>query len=180
MWRNTHPYVIVDRHEDITHPNRLSEDPTCDRSVTFYGYVRGSHLKPGTKMHLIGAGDYEMSELSVMPDPCPLPDSNKRNTNLSKKDALLFAPLSNVGAVSFDKDAVYIDIGKNNYTKKENLAQTDKEKSEEISSDDESKDENAPSSLLKNLQDVQSGVDEKMKQSSLRIFKSSKAVHGDN
>jgi ribosome biogenesis protein BMS1 len=41
---------------------------------------------------------------------------------LNKKDSLLFAPLSNVGAVSFDKDAVYIDIGRANYTKKENLA----------------------------------------------------------
>lgn len=130
-------------------------------------------------MHLIGAGDYEMSELTVMPDPCPLPDKDKKNTNLSRKDALLFAPLSNVGAVSFDKDAVYIDIGRANYTKKENLALTDKEKGEEVSSHEESEDENAPSSLLKNLQDVQAGVDEKMKNSSLRIFKSSQALNCD-
>ena len=137
-------------------------------------------MKPGTKMHLIGAGDYEMSELSVMPDPCPLPDKEKKNTNLSKKDSLLFAPLSNVGAVSFDKDAVYIDIGRANYTKKENLAQIDKDASEVLSDSDSSEDENAPSSLLKNLQDVQAGVDEKMKKSSLRIFKSSKAVEAAN
>ena len=94
---------------------------------------------------------------------------------LNKKDSLLFAPLSNVGAVSFDKDAVYIDIGRANYTKKENLVigeSTEQREESEIDSDNE-----APSTLLKNLQDVEVGVDEKMKNSSLRIFKSSKAVN---
>eukprot|EP00957_Ditylum_brightwellii_P096397 7340934-Ditylum_brightwellii.AAC.1 len=56
-----------------------------------------------------------------MDDPCPLPDHEKKRQTLNKKEALLYAPLSNVGAVSFDKDAVYIDIGRVNYTKKENL-----------------------------------------------------------
>lgn len=71
--------MIVDRHEDITHPNKISEEPTCDRSVTFYGYIRGTHLKPGNKMHLIGVGDFGMSELSAMADPCPLPDKEKKS-----------------------------------------------------------------------------------------------------
>jgi ribosome biogenesis protein BMS1 len=130
-------------------------------------------------MHLIGAGDFNMSELGVIPDPCPLPSTEKKN-NLKKKDSLLYAPMSNVGAVSYDKDAVYIDIGSVNYTKKENLALTDKD-TEAVStdSDSESEDDDAPSNLLKNLQDIKSGVDEKMKNSSLRIFKSSKAVQGD-
>ena len=30
VWRNTHPYVVVDRHEDITHPNKTDADPHCD------------------------------------------------------------------------------------------------------------------------------------------------------
>lgn len=78
VWRNTHPYVVVDRHEDITHPNKVDEDPECDRSVTFYGYVRGTHLKPGMKVHLIGVGDYSMTEVDVLPDPCPLPDHENK------------------------------------------------------------------------------------------------------
>ena len=78
IWRNTHPYVVVDRHEDITHPNKVAEDPNCDRSVTFYGYVRGTHLKPGMKVHLIGVGDYSMTEVSALPDPCPLPDHENK------------------------------------------------------------------------------------------------------
>mmetsp|Transcript_28798 Transcript_28798/g.44026 ORF Transcript_28798/g.44026 Transcript_28798/m.44026 type:complete len:1176 (+) Transcript_28798:155-3682(+) len=182
IWRNTHPYVLVDRHEDITHPNKIAEDPSCDRSITFYGYVRGSHLKLGHKMHMIGVGDFNMTELNFMPDPCPLPIADEQNKSLNKKDSKLFAPLSNVGAVSFDKDAVYIDIGQANYTKKENLDLDEnrgEDESDDESSESEDEDEGAPSALLKSLQDVKSGVDEKMKKSSLRIFKSSKAVNAN-
>lgn len=142
--------------------------------------MRGTNLKPGTKLHLIGAGDYSITEISAVADPCPLPDKEKKSNFLNKKDSLLYAPLSNVGAVSFDKDAVYIDIGKANYTKKENLAITEGEEGNtEMSSDSES-DNDDPASLLRNLQDVKAGVDEKMKKSSLRLFKGSEAVHADS
>jgi ribosome biogenesis protein BMS1 len=185
VWRNTHPYVLVDRHEDITHPNTIADDPTCDRSVTFYGYVRGTHLRPGQTVHLIGAGDFKMAEVGALHDPCPLPDQEKKSQSLNKKDSLLFAPLSNVGAVSYDKDAIYIDIGRVNYTKKENLdrrstkALGDDDESGDESSSDESEpqyDADAPAGLLRDLQDLGAGVDEKMQKSSLRLFKGSKAV----
>ncbi len=78
VWRNTHPYVLVDRHEDITPPNKTLDDPKCDRSVTFYGYVRGTNIKAGTKLHVIGVGDYSIAEINAIPDPCPLPDQNKK------------------------------------------------------------------------------------------------------
>jgi ribosome biogenesis protein BMS1 len=183
IWRNTHPYILVDRHEDITHPNKVEEDPTCTRSITFYGYVRGTNLKPGQKVHIIGVGDFAMEEVSALPDPCPLPDKEKQRQTLNKKDSLLFAPLSNVGAVSFDKDAVYIDIGRINYTKKENLELStriidlnddNEEHNDEI--DEPSFDPEAPAGLLKSLQDIETGFDEKMKKSSLRLFKGSTAV----
>lgn len=132
-------------------------------------------------MHLIGAGDYSITEISAVADPCPLPDKEKKSNFLNKKDSLLYAPLSNVGAVSFDKDAVYIDIGKANYTKKENLAITEEgvEGNTEIDSESES-DNDEPVSLLRNLQDVKAGVDEKLKKSSLRLFKGSEAVQADS
>lgn len=98
--------------------------------------------------------------------------------SLKKKDSLLFAPLSNVGAVSFDKDAVYIDIGRANYTKKENLAlgKEDEDLNDSDSEDEREYNADEPAGLLKSLQDIKSGVDEKMEQSTLRIFKGSKAV----
>eukprot|EP00980_Cylindrotheca_fusiformis_P010095 scaffold2243_cov122-Cylindrotheca_fusiformis.AAC.11 len=155
-------------HEDITHPNLIDKDPNCGRSVTFYGYVRGSHLKQGMKVHLIGVGDFSMSEVSTLADPCPIPD--KEQKTLRKKEALLFAPLSNVGAVSFDKDAIYIDIGRVNYTKK-----TDLEGADPGSADDDF-DPDEPAGILKGLQDVDTGVDKKTHRSTLRLFKGSRAV----
>jgi len=191
VWRNTHPYVVVDRHEDITHPSTIEEsEGKCERSVAFYGYVRGTNLKEGMKVHLIGVGDYGMVEAGALPDPCPVFDKERESQTLNKKDAKLYAPLSNVGAVSFDKDAVYIDIGRANYTKKENLDlpsrneganndngnEADAKSSSSSEEGEDEYDSDAPATLLKSLQDVKEGVDQKMKYSSLRLFKGSKAV----
>lgn len=181
VWRNTHPYVLVDRHEDVTHPSLVDENEECERSVIFYGYVRGTHLKPGMRVHLIGLGDYDMEEVTALPDPCPVPDKDRERKTLNKKDSLLFAPHSNVGAVSFDKDAVYIDVGRVNYTKKENLELGDGEDGEDEEEFEEPEyDSDAPAALLKGLQDIKSGVDEKMDRSSLQLFKGSKAVQMDS
>ena len=61
----------------MTHPSLIDEDEDCERSVIFYGYVRGTHLKPGMRVHLIGLGDYNMEEVTVLPDPCPMPDKER-------------------------------------------------------------------------------------------------------
>ena len=189
VWRNTHPYVVVDRHEDITHPSKIEEDEKCQRSVAFYGYVRGTNLKAGTKVHLIGVGDFEMADLSPLPDPCPIFDKEKESQTLNRKDTKLYAPLSNVGNVSFDKDAVYIDIGRANYTKKENLDRRGEgdddgdggDGEEDSSSSSEDEEAASDAKMLKSLQDVRDGVDTKLKYSSLRLFKGSKAVEaGDD
>lgn len=195
----------------------MDADETCNRDVVFYGYVRGTHLKPGMKVHVIGVGDFHMREISALPDPCPIPEKERertvslpldrscivicswvltisvtcflnmrncrRKTQTLKKKDLLFAPLSNVGAVSFDSDAVYIDIGRANFTKKEHLALPARGPNEEggdnASDDDGAEpdyDSDTPAGLLKSLQDVRAGVDEKMERSSLRLFRGSKAV----
>ena len=188
VWRNTHPYVVVDRHEDITHPNTIQQNPACHRSITFYGYVRGTHLRESTKVHLLGAGDYGICEMTKVADPCPLLDPNVKTLSSRSKQNLLYAPLSNVGAVTYDKDAVYIDIGQSNYTKKENLAKVVKRENdddEEVEEEEDSEEEpdydsEDPAGLLKDLQDVKSGVDEKMRHSTLRIFKGSQAVSSGN
>ena len=73
----------------MTHPNLIDEDPNCDRSLTVYGYVRGSHLKPGMKVHMIGVGDFNMAEVSTLPDPCPLPDKEKVCTNNIREMSML-------------------------------------------------------------------------------------------
>jgi ribosome biogenesis protein BMS1 len=63
--------VLVDRHEDITDPNLVDEDKNCERSIVLYGYVRGTHLKPNMKVHLIGVGDFDMGSVRLLEDPLP-------------------------------------------------------------------------------------------------------------
>lgn len=36
-WRNSHPFVLVDRLEDITDPKKIDEDPNCKREVSLCG-----------------------------------------------------------------------------------------------------------------------------------------------
>ena len=157
----------------MTNPNRVEEDPECERSVTFYGYVRGTNLKANTRVHLNGIGDFDISEISVLTDPCPIPDRDREMKSL-RKEALLFAPLANVGVVSFDSDAVYIDIGKVNYTKSEHLALTDRTAEETPVA--EKVDPSAPAGMLRSLQDVDEDMEARKRESSLRIFRGSKPV----
>ncbi len=50
VWRNQHPYLLVDRVEDITDPEILRAQPKADRQVTLYGYLRGTAMKPNQKV----------------------------------------------------------------------------------------------------------------------------------
>ncbi|PVD24966.1 hypothetical protein C0Q70_15462 [Pomacea canaliculata] len=109
-WRSSHPYVLADRVEDITNPEEIRQNPKCDRRVTFYGYVRGIALKNKQSIHIAGAGDFKIAEAESLPDPCPTPDMEKRRS-LNQKERLLYAPMSGVGGIIYDKDAVYIDVG---------------------------------------------------------------------
>lgn len=56
-----------------------------------------------------GVGDFQVADVSFLPDPCPLPDAQKKRA-LNEKERLLYAPMAGVGGVVYDKDAVYIDL----------------------------------------------------------------------
>lgn len=106
IWRNTHPYVVADRVEDLTEPELIRQQPKCDRTVCFYGFLRGTHLKDTQRIHIPGIGDTSMAEVSILPDPCPVPDKVRK---LNEKHKLLHAPMSDVAGIMYDKDAVYIN-----------------------------------------------------------------------
>uniref|UniRef100_A0A3Q0QZU1 BMS1 ribosome biogenesis factor n=1 Tax=Amphilophus citrinellus TaxID=61819 RepID=A0A3Q0QZU1_AMPCI len=109
VWQTSHPYVVVDRLEDLTDHERVRTDPKCDRTVSLYGYLRGTHLKNKGQVHIPGVGDFQVSDVNFLPDPCPLPDTQKKRA-LNEKERLLYAPMAGVGGVVYDKDAVYIDL----------------------------------------------------------------------
>jgi ribosome biogenesis protein BMS1 len=113
VFRNTHPYLLADRLEDLTPREEIrTSKGKCDRTITLYGYVRGTHLRCSTKIHIPGIGDLEMDNVSVLGDPCPLPtmESEKRRKLSEKSKLAVWAPMSDVGGVSYDKDAVWVNV----------------------------------------------------------------------
>ncbi|EQC29581.1 hypothetical protein SDRG_12590 [Saprolegnia diclina VS20] len=174
-WRNSHPYLLVDRFEDVTHPDAIQQNPVCDRKVTLYGYLRGTHLKPGMKVHVAGAGDFYMESVTSLPDPCPLPSksSDKVKKHLSQKDIMLYAPMSDVGNIMFDKDAVYINLGTVNYSKKDDIEDDGDETAQGKGGEG--------TDMVQSLQQIESGlgIDERLKGATMSLFKNTAAIRAD-
>ncbi|KAF2821126.1 DUF663-domain-containing protein [Ophiobolus disseminans] len=120
VWRNSHPYCLADRMLDITPPTDMEQNPKCDRTVALYGYLRGTNFPAGgSRVHIPGVGDLTVTATEALPDPCPTPfaekqgekrTGKKKRTRLGEKQKVLYAPMSDVGGVLVDKDAVYIDV----------------------------------------------------------------------
>jgi ribosome biogenesis protein BMS1 len=50
-WRMAHPYLLVDRFEDVTPSESVRLNRKCDRKITLYGYLRGCNMKRGAKVN---------------------------------------------------------------------------------------------------------------------------------
>ncbi|MDP2434721.1 MAG: hypothetical protein Q8P67_03170, partial [archaeon] len=180
LWRSSHSYVLADRVEDITHPQLIKDDPTVDRTVAFFGYVRGSILQPSTKIHIPGAGDFFISQADQLPeDPCPLPTKIKPTETseaapedgapkktatrrvLNMKEQRLYAPMTDVGNVSFDKDALYIKIENHNLRFTRDIVP------------DNATPAGEGEQMVRELQDIRSTVDRKLHESSVQVFETS-------
>ncbi|XP_069741976.1 ribosome biogenesis protein BMS1 homolog [Narcine bancroftii] len=110
VWQMAHPYMLVDRMEDLTNPEEVRVNRKCDRRISMYGYLRGTYLKDNSHVHVPGVGDFVVNKVNFLSDPCPLPEQLKKRS-LNEKEKLIYAPMSGVGGVIYDKDAVYIDLG---------------------------------------------------------------------
>jgi len=128
VWRQAHPYCLADRMLDVTLPTSIEEDPMCDRTVALYGYLRGgtNFSAQGQRVHVPGVGDLNVQTIEALPDPCPTPyqvqaeeraTGTKKRKRLGEKQKLIYAPMSDVGGVLVDKDAVYIDVKTNTFTR---------------------------------------------------------------
>ncbi|XP_037939810.1 ribosome biogenesis protein bms1 isoform X2 [Teleopsis dalmanni] len=127
QWRGAHSYLLVDRVEDVTNTDTIRRDAKCDREVVLYGYVRGVPLKQEHMVHIAGLGDMRIEELSQIPDPCPLPGTEKKRS-LLEKERLLYAPMSGVGGIVYDKDAVYIELQGSHSHKERNEISAEQDK----------------------------------------------------
>lgn len=61
------------------------------------------------QVHIAGVGDYSITGVTSLADPCPLPSAAKKK-GLRDKEKLFYAPMSGLGDLLYDKDAVYINI----------------------------------------------------------------------
>ncbi|XP_026736772.1 ribosome biogenesis protein BMS1 homolog [Trichoplusia ni] len=159
-WRMTHAYVLADRLEDITSQDLIRKDPKVNRDVVLYGYVRGVPLMKDSSVHIAGVGDMKISELSYLPDPCPLP-SNEKKRHLMERERQIYAPFSGVGGIVYDKDAVYIELQGSHSHKKE---------------DEET---NEKKTLLKNVVETKETVDEQMQESGFKLFSGGAVIYPD-
>lgn len=187
-WRNEHPYLLADRITDLTHPQEISDNPKCDRKVAMYGYLHGTPL-PATNahFHIAGVGDYYVSSVEKLPDPCPTPHyeqrleeierekmkaaaaagetiakTTRRRRRLDDKQKIIYAPMSDVGGVLVDRDAVYIEMGdKQLFVPGEDLEGGEK--------------------LVTDLQEVQKTMQERFKDGpGLQLFSASNALREED
>ncbi|CAH2321746.1 ribosome biogenesis BMS1 homolog [Pelobates cultripes] len=157
IWQTSHPYVLADRMEDLTNPEDLRLNPKCDRKVSLYGYLRGAYLKNKSQVHIPGVGDFALDDVSFLPDPCPLPNQQKKRS-LNEREKMIYAPLSGVGGVVYDKDAVYIDLSANHVQQEQQRA---KKPSHE---------------LVQSLISTNVTIDSKMSTSKVSLFTNSKPL----
>ncbi|KAG6007885.1 hypothetical protein E4U43_000243 [Claviceps pusilla] len=118
VWRNNHPYAIIDSFRDITHPTKIEEDPKCDRSIVLSGYLRGTNFaSEGQRVHVAGLGDFTVANIEVLPDPCPTPSMEQAlakitgktgRRRLDEKEKKLHAPMSDRSGLKIDGDAIWI------------------------------------------------------------------------
>ncbi|TVU47165.1 hypothetical protein EJB05_06753 [Eragrostis curvula] len=159
-WRMAHPYLLVDRFEDVTPPESVRLNKKCDRKITLYGYLRGCNMKRGTKVHITGAGDFSLSGVTGLADPCPLPSAAKKR-GLRDKEKLFYAPMSGLGDLLYDKDAVYININ-------DHLVQFSKSDDNDAPKT-QGKGNDVGVAMVKNLQNTRYSVNEKLEQKVLLL-----------
>lgn len=185
QWRNEHPYLLADRISDLTHPELLqSKGMHIDRKVAIYGYLHGTPLPstPGYRVHIAGVGDYQIDHVEKLPDPCPTPyyqqkldefererakeegstsaTTVRRRKRLDDKQKLIYAPMSDVGGLLMDKDAVFIDVG--GKTGPNSMTAEEKDESDKI---------------VSNLQATSRSIDEKFENVGLQLFSNSTELH---
>lgn len=112
-WWEKHAYVVADRFD-------LLENDQGDRqTITFYGYVWGTHFNKANKVHISGLGDYPIDEVTRVSDPVPVESSKqkgegeeakKKRRTLKDWEKIIYAPFSNFGAMNFDRSSGFITI----------------------------------------------------------------------
>lgn len=154
QWSSNHPYMLVDRIEDLTNQEDIRKNEKCNRKVCLFGYSRGANFKPNQEVHIPGCGDFTIDKINFIPDPCPLPNKEvkQKRRSLNEKEKCIYAPMSGVGGIVYDNDAVYIDLGGSHLHEEKDFSKQ--------SSEDK---------LVASL-NLEEHLDEKIKSSEIKLF----------
>lgn len=66
-WRTQHSYLVADRFDVVETPQDEENNV-----VSFYGYIRGTFMDKNNRVHLNGLGDFDISAITRVDDPCPI------------------------------------------------------------------------------------------------------------
>ena len=131
------------------------------------------------KVHIPGSGDFTMKDVTAIDDPCPFPNKVKRTLN--EKERIIYAPMSDVGNIFFDKDAIYINMpSKNNKSNKKNKNGEDNESDVEVQEEEDELQVDEENNLVKSLQSTKFTIDEKLQNSGVQLFKNSNTILRDS
>jgi ribosome biogenesis protein BMS1 len=141
IWRNSHPYTIIDSFRDVTHPNQIEADEKCDRTIALSGYLRGTNFSAESqRVHIPGLGDFNVKAVETLPDPCPTPQMEQAvakatgkpaRRRLDEKEKKLHAPMSDRSGLKIDGDAIWITRDKG-FTFEKDAADGERGEGEEL------------------------------------------------
>ena len=73
-------------------------DFSCNRFYKVYKFPQFIQ----SYRYILGCGDFSLQSLSLLPDPCPLPDKTKKRS-LNEREKVIYAPMAGVGGILYDK-----------------------------------------------------------------------------
>nr|XP_027202871.1 ribosome biogenesis protein bms1-like [Dermatophagoides pteronyssinus] len=137
VWRSNHSYLLA-----LNMTIEEANEDSCD--VDFYGYLKGCLLRSHQYVTIPGFGEFNVSAVTKVPDPCEIRIINQDETEDAKptakaivKQRNIYAPSCLIGQIEVQDDAIYIT----DYKKKEPAVKKTVVHSENVDqkkSDDES------------------------------------------
>jgi ribosome biogenesis protein BMS1 len=95
--------------EDNTIYEKTKQNYKAEHDLVMFGFLRGSNFRKGCRVHVVGVGDFQVDEVLIMIDPCPLSGIVKRRV-LNDRERLVYGPLAEISFLLYDNDITYIDV----------------------------------------------------------------------
>eukprot|EP00923_Selenidium_pygospionis_P056451 GHVN01098508.1.p1 GENE.GHVN01098508.1~~GHVN01098508.1.p1 ORF type:complete len:807 (+),score=92.26 GHVN01098508.1:1712-4132(+) len=103
-WKATHSHMLIDKFQKKTLD-------TASDEISFYGYLRGMPLRAKSAVCIPGVGDFTVSAVTAVQDPCPLQEVDpKKIRKIVDRKKTVYAPMAHIDGTFEDEDAVYVNV----------------------------------------------------------------------